>query len=79
MLGATKRVWAAAFFYIHLIQQLKLFISFSSSQCQSQLPATGVPVTRQRVDKMREMFNEYVKNRTLLNWKFYIVSFSSKS
>lgn len=45
------------------------------SVCQSQLPATGVPVTRQRADQMREMFEEYVKQRTLTNWKFWIVSF----
>ncbi|XP_061196266.1 MLX-interacting protein-like isoform X2 [Saccostrea echinata] len=44
------------------------------SQCQAQLPATGVPVTRQRVDQMKEMFQEYVKNRTLTNWKFWIFS-----
>eukprot|EP00918_Siedleckia_nematoides_P095803 GHVU01210239.1.p1 GENE.GHVU01210239.1~~GHVU01210239.1.p1 ORF type:complete len:661 (-),score=65.98 GHVU01210239.1:1336-3318(-) len=44
------------------------------SRCQSQLPATGVPVTRQRADKMREMFDEYVRNRTVVNWKFFIFS-----
>ena len=48
------------------------------SVCQSQLPATGVPVTRQRADQMKEMFHEYVKQRTLQNWKFYIVSFTNK-
>ncbi|CAH1802622.1 unnamed protein product [Owenia fusiformis] len=42
--------------------------------CQSQLPATGVPVTRQREDKMKEMFEEYVRNRTISNWKFWIFS-----
>ncbi|KAK6192238.1 hypothetical protein SNE40_003743 [Patella caerulea] len=47
----------------------------SISMVQSQLPETGVPVTRQRVDQMKEMFEEYVKNRTLQNWKFWIVSF----
>ncbi|KAK3082837.1 hypothetical protein FSP39_006713 [Pinctada imbricata] len=44
------------------------------SQCQLQLPATGAPVTRQRVDQMKEMFQEYVKRRTLNNWKFWIFS-----
>ncbi|CAG2189215.1 MLX [Mytilus edulis] len=44
-------------------------------QCQAQLPATGVPVTRQRADQLKKMFDEYVKNRTLTNWKFWIVSF----
>ncbi|XP_050408483.1 carbohydrate-responsive element-binding protein [Patella vulgata] len=46
----------------------------SISMVQSQLPETGVPVTRQRVDQMKEMFEEYVKNRTLQNWKFWIFS-----
>ncbi|XP_072839592.2 MLX-interacting protein isoform X2 [Pogona vitticeps] len=42
--------------------------------CQQQLPATGVPITRQRFDHMRNMFDEYVRNRTLQNWKFWIFS-----
>ncbi|NWX85921.1 MLXIP protein, partial [Nothoprocta ornata] len=42
--------------------------------CQQQLPATGVPITRQRFDHMRSMFDEYVRNRTLQNWKFWIFS-----
>ncbi|XP_042297554.1 MLX-interacting protein isoform X2 [Sceloporus undulatus] len=42
--------------------------------CQQQLPATGVPITRQRFDQMRNMFEEYVRNRTLQNWKFWIFS-----
>lgn len=45
------------------------------SSCQQQLPATGVPVTWQRFDHMRRMFDEYVRSRTLQNWKFWIVSF----
>lgn len=46
---------------------------------QSQLPETGVPVTRQRVDQMKEMFEEYVRNRTLQNWKFWIFSIVMRS
>ncbi|XP_008935554.1 PREDICTED: MLX-interacting protein, partial [Merops nubicus] len=42
--------------------------------CQQQLPDTGVPVTQQRFDHMRRMFDEYVKSRTLKNWKFWIFS-----
>ncbi|XP_038619887.1 MLX-interacting protein [Tachyglossus aculeatus] len=42
--------------------------------CQQQLPATGVSVTRHRFDHMRDMFDEYVKSRTLQNWKFWIFS-----
>lgn len=44
------------------------------SVCQSQLPATGVPITRQRVNQMREMLDEYICSRTLQNWKFWIFS-----
>lgn len=44
------------------------------SSCQQLLPATGVPVTRHQFDHMTDMFDEYVKSRTLQNWKFWIVS-----
>lgn len=44
------------------------------SSCQLQLPATGVPITRHNLDHMHEMFDAYVKNRTLQNWKFWIFS-----
>ncbi|XP_035482537.1 carbohydrate-responsive element-binding protein-like isoform X1 [Scophthalmus maximus] len=42
--------------------------------CQLQLPATGVPITRQRFDHMRQKFREYVRAQTLRNWKFWIFS-----
>ncbi|XP_054450368.1 MLX-interacting protein [Pteronotus mesoamericanus] len=42
--------------------------------CQQLLPATGVPVTRRQFDHMTDMFDEYVKSRTLQNWKFWIFS-----
>lgn len=42
--------------------------------CQQQLPATGVPITRQRFDHMRQKFREYVQVQTLQNWKFWIFS-----
>ncbi|XP_074061655.1 MLX-interacting protein [Macrotis lagotis] len=42
--------------------------------CQQQLPATGVPVTRRQCDHMLDMFDDYVKSRTLQNWKFWIFS-----
>ncbi|KAG8234614.1 hypothetical protein J437_LFUL015027 [Ladona fulva] len=44
------------------------------SNCQSMLPATGAPVSRQRAGKMRERFDEFVRIRTLQNWKFWIFS-----
>ncbi|XP_039938468.1 carbohydrate-responsive element-binding protein [Hirundo rustica] len=46
----------------------------SINLCQEQLPATGVPITRQRFDHMRRMFDEYVRSSTLKNWKFWIFS-----
>lgn len=49
-------------------------LNASINLCQEQLPATGVPITRHRVDHMQEKFNEYVKNRTLQDWKFWIFS-----
>ncbi|KAG9329583.1 hypothetical protein JZ751_025938 [Albula glossodonta] len=49
-------------------------LNTSINSCQEQLPATGVPITRHRFDHMRDTFDEYVKNRTLQNWKFWIFS-----
>ncbi|XP_017571740.1 MLX-interacting protein isoform X2 [Pygocentrus nattereri] len=49
-------------------------LNASINLCQEQLPATGVPITRQRFDHMKEKFDEYVKNRTLQNWKFWVFS-----
>ncbi|XP_015747007.1 MLX-interacting protein isoform X2 [Python bivittatus] len=40
--------------------------------CQQQLPATGVPITRQRFDQMRNMFEDYIRNRSQQNLKFWI-------
>ncbi|XP_058141909.1 carbohydrate-responsive element-binding protein isoform X2 [Dasypus novemcinctus] len=42
--------------------------------CQQQLPATGVPITHQRFHQMRDMFDHYVRIRTLHNWKFWVFS-----
>ncbi|XP_034397614.1 MLX-interacting protein isoform X2 [Cyclopterus lumpus] len=49
-------------------------INSSISLCQEQLPATGVPIRQNRFERMQERFNEYVKNRTFQNWKFWIFS-----
>uniref|UniRef100_A0A672JQV3 BHLH domain-containing protein n=1 Tax=Salarias fasciatus TaxID=181472 RepID=A0A672JQV3_SALFA len=49
-------------------------LNSSINVCQEQLPATGVPVRRHHFDHMQEKFNEYVKSRTLQNWKFWIFS-----
>ncbi|KPP73882.1 MLX-interacting protein-like, partial [Scleropages formosus] len=49
-------------------------LNSSINSCQEQLPATGVPITRHRIDHMQEKFDEYVKTRTLQNWKFWVFS-----
>ncbi|XP_023680351.1 MLX-interacting protein isoform X1 [Paramormyrops kingsleyae] len=49
-------------------------LNSSINSCQEQLPATGVLITRHRFDHMREKFDEYVRSRTLQNWKFWIFS-----
>ncbi|MED6262494.1 hypothetical protein ATANTOWER_020516, partial [Ataeniobius toweri] len=53
-----------------LVAESKIFTSL----CQEQLPATGVPMRKNRSDLMQDNFNEYVKSRTLQNWKFWIFS-----
>lgn len=49
-------------------------LNTSISNCQSLLPATGAPVSRHRTTKMKEMFDEFVRVRTMENWKFWIFS-----
>ncbi|XP_028277099.1 carbohydrate-responsive element-binding protein isoform X2 [Parambassis ranga] len=49
-------------------------LNVAINACQQQLPATGVPITRQRFDHMRRKFREYVRAQTLQNWKFWIFS-----
>ncbi|CAI9596437.1 unnamed protein product, partial [Staurois parvus] len=54
----------------HQVQEL----SDSINLCQQQLPASGVPVTHQHFQHMRQMFQDYVQSRTLQNWKFWLFS-----
>ncbi|XP_018412631.1 PREDICTED: carbohydrate-responsive element-binding protein [Nanorana parkeri] len=54
----------------HQVQEL----SDSINLCQQQLPASGVPVTHQHFQHMRQMFQNYVQSRTLQNWKFWLFS-----
>lgn len=49
-------------------------LNTSMSNFQSLLPATGGPVSRRRDSKMQERFDEYIRTRTMENWKFWIVS-----
>ncbi|KAI1881953.1 hypothetical protein AGOR_G00245340 [Albula goreensis] len=52
------------------IEELNRSISF----CHEKLPATGVPVPKDRSEYMWDNFNKYVTKRTLQNWKFWIFS-----
>ncbi|XP_075034122.1 MLX-interacting protein [Mixophyes fleayi] len=49
-------------------------LNIAINSCQQQLPATGVPITPQRVSHMRDLFDKYVKTRTIQNWRFWIFS-----
>lgn len=49
-------------------------VCYTFSVSQGQLPATGAPVLGQRVSQVKEKYEEYVLNRTMQNWKFWIVS-----
>ena len=48
------------------------------SACQSQLPATGAPVSHAALHSthMTQLYDSYVRSSTLANWKFWIVSFT---
>lgn len=44
----------------------------SLSNLQTALPASGAPVSRQRTGRVKELYQQYVRQRTLDNWKFWI-------
>ncbi|XP_076058400.1 MLX interacting protein mondo isoform X2 [Oratosquilla oratoria] len=50
------------------------YLGHEISNAQALLPATGVPMSQSRHSKLREMFDAYVRDRTLTNWKFWIFS-----
>ncbi|XP_031624205.1 MLX-interacting protein isoform X2 [Contarinia nasturtii] len=45
----------------------------SLNHLHSVLPANGAPVSRQRTSRVKEMYTEYVREKTLQNWKFWIL------
>jgi len=49
-------------------------LNSSINLCQQQLPASGLPITRQKEERLKVMLNEYVKSRTQQNFKFWIFS-----
>lgn len=44
----------------------------SLNNLQTALPASGAPVSRQRTGRVKELYQQYVRQRTLDNWKFWI-------
>lgn len=44
----------------------------SLNNLQTALPASGAPVSRQRTGRVKELYQQYVLQRTLDNWKFWI-------
>ncbi|XP_044750861.1 MLX-interacting protein isoform X2 [Coccinella septempunctata] len=49
-------------------------LNTSISNCQSLLPTNVAPINIRRDGKMQELFDEYVRNRTVENWKYWIFS-----
>ena len=43
-------------------------------QCQSKLPATGLPALPQQKDYMDEVLQSYILDQTARDWKFYVFS-----
>lgn len=59
------------------IQELKQKIdALNEDICnfQQQLPANGAPISRHRGERMRAVFDQWVRERTLREWKFFIFS-----
>ncbi|CAD7088024.1 unnamed protein product [Hermetia illucens] len=40
---------------------------------QSILPANGAPVSRQRTEQVKQLYNQYILYKTKQNWKFWIL------
>uniref|UniRef100_A0A1A9WHG3 BHLH domain-containing protein n=1 Tax=Glossina brevipalpis TaxID=37001 RepID=A0A1A9WHG3_9MUSC len=45
----------------------------SLTHLHSILPANGAPVTRQGTERVRQLYEQYVRYRTMENWKFWIL------
>lgn len=44
------------------------------NEYQQQLPSTGAPSARQHSSHLADMFDDYVRSRTLQNWRFWVFS-----
>ncbi|XP_059616210.1 carbohydrate-responsive element-binding protein isoform X2 [Phlebotomus argentipes] len=47
-------------------------LNSSLNHLHSILPANGAPVSRQRTGRVLELYNQYVRYRSMENWKFWI-------
>ncbi|GAB0086796.1 carbohydrate-responsive element-binding protein [Sergentomyia squamirostris] len=47
-------------------------LNSSLNYLHSNLPANGAPVSRQRTGRVLELYNQYVRYRSMDNWKFWI-------
>ncbi|XP_067621902.1 MLX-interacting protein-like isoform X2 [Eurosta solidaginis] len=45
----------------------------SLAHLHSILPANGAPVTRQGTEHVRQLYDQYVRHRTMQDWKFWIL------
>ncbi|KAL9926367.1 uncharacterized protein LOC119640378 isoform X2 [Glossina fuscipes] len=45
----------------------------SLTHLHSILPANGAPVTRQGTERVRQLYEQYIRFRTMENWKFWIL------
>ncbi|XP_039951716.1 carbohydrate-responsive element-binding protein isoform X2 [Bactrocera tryoni] len=45
----------------------------SLTHLHSILPANGAPVTRQGTEHVRQLYDQYVRHRTMQDWKFWIL------
>lgn len=57
-----------------LLRQQRDSLNESISLYQKQLPASGAPIPCQKTNRMKELFDDYVRIQTLQNWKFWIFS-----
>lgn len=51
-----------------------IILNFLCSHLQNALPANGAPINRQRSGRVRQMYQDFVVQKTMSNWKFWIVS-----
>lgn len=65
------------FFFLNIPIKIHLILLiYSLFSCfQNQLPATGAPISGMRPGQIKERFDNYVREKTQQNWKFWMVSY----